>query len=80
MQKVAHDTHGYVGADLSQLSTEASLQCLREKMNVIDIENETIDAAILDSMAVTNDHFQTALGQTNPSSLRETLVEMPNVQ
>ena len=80
LQKVAHDTHGYVGADLAQLATEAGLQCLREKMDVIDIEDETIDAAILDSMAVTNDHFMTALGQTNPSSLRETVVEVPNVQ
>ena len=80
LQKIVHDTHGYVGADLAQLATETGLQCLREKMDVIDIEDETIDAAILDSMAVTNDHFQTALGQTNPSSLSETVVEVPNVQ
>ena len=31
-------------------------------------------------MAVTNNHLQTALGQTNPSSLRETVVEVPNVK
>ena len=43
-------------------------------MDVIDIEDEAIDATILDSMAVTNDHFLTALGQTNPSSLKETVV------
>ncbi|MEM7757165.1 MAG: hypothetical protein AAF298_03410, partial [Cyanobacteria bacterium P01_A01_bin.40] len=30
-------------------------------------------------MAVTNDHFSTALGQSNPSALRETVVEVPNV-
>ncbi|KAF5805070.1 putative vesicle-fusing ATPase [Helianthus annuus] len=30
-------------------------------------------------MAVTNGHFQTALGTTNPSALRETVVEVPNV-
>ena len=53
LQKVAHDTHGYVGADLAQLATEAGLQCLREKMDVIDIEDGTMDASILDSMAVT---------------------------
>ena len=80
LQKVAHETHGYVGADLAQLCTEAGLQCLREKMDVIDIEEDTVDAAILDSMAVTNEHFRDALGQTNPSSLRETIVEVPNVQ
>lgn len=30
-------------------------------------------------MAVTNDHFATALGISNPSALRETVVEVPNV-
>ena len=73
---IAKDTHGYVGADLAQLCTEAGLQCIREKMDVIDIEDEKIDAAILDSMAVTNDHFKHSLGNTNPSSLRETIVEV----
>jgi len=47
--------------------------------DIIDIEDEKIDAAILDSMAVTNEHFKHALGTTNPSSLRETIVEVPNV-
>lgn len=77
--KVAKDTHGFVGADLAQLCTEAGLQCIREKMDIIDIEDDKIDAEILNSMAVTNDHFIHALGQTNPSSLRETVVEVPNV-
>lgn len=47
-------------------------------MNLIDIESDTIDAAILESMSVTQDHFKHALGTTNPSSLRETIVEVPN--
>jgi transitional endoplasmic reticulum ATPase len=79
LAKIAKDTHGYVGADLAQLCTEAGLQCIREKMDIIDIEDEKIDAAILDAMAVTNEHFKHALGNTNPSSLRETIVEVPNV-
>ncbi len=29
-------------------------------------------------MAVTQDHFKTALGMSNPSALRETVVEVPN--
>jgi transitional endoplasmic reticulum ATPase len=77
--KVAKDTHGFVGADLAQLCTEAGLQCIREKMDIIDIEDDKIDAEILNSMSVSNDHFVHALGQTNPSSLRETVVEVPNV-
>ncbi|KAL2459534.1 Cell division control protein 48-like protein E [Forsythia ovata] len=79
LERVAKDTHGYVGADLAALCTEAALQCIREKMDVIDLEDETIDAEVLDSMAVTNEHFQTALGASNPSALRETVVEVPNV-
>ncbi|KAH9313078.1 hypothetical protein KI387_028113, partial [Taxus chinensis] len=72
LERIAKDTHGYVGADLAALCTEAALQCIREKMDVIDLEDETIDAEILNSMAVTNEHFQTALGSSNPSALRET--------
>ncbi|ONI13681.1 hypothetical protein PRUPE_4G237600 [Prunus persica] len=79
LEKIAKDTHGYVGADLAALCTEAALQCIREKMDVIDLEDEEIDAEILNSMAVTNEHLQTALGTSNPSALRETVVEVPNV-
>ncbi|CAI9268062.1 unnamed protein product [Lactuca saligna] len=79
LEKISKETHGYVGADLAALCTEAALQCIREKMDVIDLEDESIDAEILNSMAVTNEHFATALGTSNPSALRETVVEVPNV-
>merc|ERR1719353_769135 len=74
MERVAKETHGFVGADLAQLCTEAAMQCIREKMDVIDLEDDEIDAEILDAMAVTNDHFVTALGISNPSALRETVL------
>jgi len=48
-------------------------------MDIIDIDDEQIDAEILDSLAVSNDHFKFAQGESNPSSLRETTVEIPNV-
>ena len=51
----------------------------REKMDIIDIEDDTIDAEVLDVMAVTNEHFRMVQGSTNPSSLRETVVEIPDV-
>merc|ERR1719321_2184027 len=77
LERVSSNTHGFVGADLAALCTEAALQCIREKMDVIDLDDDTIDAEVLDAMCVTNDHFQTALGISNPSALRETLVEVP---
>merc|ERR1712182_160156 len=58
----------------------AALTCIREKMDLIDIEEETIDAEILDAMAVNQEHFNQGLGSCNPSSLRETVVEVPNVK
>ncbi|TKY48592.1 Cell division cycle protein 48-like [Spatholobus suberectus] len=72
----------YDDVDLERIAKEvlmAALQCIREKMDVIDLEDETIDAEVLNSMAVTNEHFLTALGTSNPSALRETVVEVPNV-
>lgn len=77
---IAKDTHGFVGADLAQLCSEAALQCIREKMALFDFEADTIDAQILEQMSITQEHFKHAAGATNPSSLRETIVEIPNVK
>lgn len=79
LEKVASETHGYVGSDLAALCSEAALQQIREKMDLIDLEDDTIDAEVLDQLAVTQDNFQFALGTSNPSALRETVVEVPNV-
>merc|ERR1711998_429362 len=79
LEKVSKSTHGYVGADIAQLSTEAALQCIREKMDVIDFEDDTIDAEVMAQMAVTQRHFDFAVEQGNPSALREMTVEVPNV-
>jgi transitional endoplasmic reticulum ATPase len=77
LEAVAKTTHGFVGSDLSSLCTEAALQCIREKMDLIDIDDDKIDAEILDSLAVTNEHFKFASAGANPSSLREVSVEIP---
>merc|ERR1712100_933203 len=78
-EAIARDTHGFVGADMAALCTEAAMQCIREKMDVIDIEDEEIDAEVLNAMAVSHEHFKYAMGVSNPSSLRETVVEIPNI-
>jgi len=79
LEQVASETHGHVGSDLAALCSEAALQQIRGKMDLIDLEEETIDAEVMDSLAVTNDDFKFAMGQSNPSALRETVVEVPNV-
>merc|ERR1712050_255068 len=46
LEDIAANTHGFVGADLAQLCSEAALQQIREKMDLIDLEEETIDAEV----------------------------------
>ncbi|EDV22363.1 uncharacterized protein TRIADDRAFT_58897 [Trichoplax adhaerens] len=79
LEQIGNETHGHVGADLASLCAEAALQQIREKMDLIDLEDETIDAEVMDSLAVTMENFRFALGNSNPSALRETVVEVPNV-
>merc|ERR1719495_2506306 len=79
LEQVAAETHGHVGADLAALCSEAALQQIREKMDLIDLEDETIDAEVLDSLAVTMEDFRYAMGKSTPSAIRETVVEVPTV-
>lgn len=79
LESLASETHGYVGADIASLCSEAAMQQIREKMDLIDLDEEEIDAEILDSLGVTMDNFRFALGNSNPSALRETVVESVNV-
>merc|ERR1712209_17201 len=79
LEQVAAETHGHVGADLAALCSEAALQQIREKMDLIDLEDETIDAEVLDSLAVTMENFRYAMGKSTPSAIRECVVEVPTV-
>ena len=76
---MAAETHGHVGADLAALCSEAALQQIREKMDLIDLEDENIDAEVLNSLAVTMENFRYAMGKSTPSAIRETVVEVPTV-
>jgi transitional endoplasmic reticulum ATPase len=81
LQSIASETHGYVGSDLASLCSEAAMQQIREKMDLIDLDEDTIDAEVLDSLGVTMENFRFALGVSNPSALREVaVVEVPNVR
>lgn len=80
LESIADATHGFVGADLAQLCTEAALNCIREQLDFIDIEDEQIDAEILDAMSVQQYHFDDAMKLVSPSSIRETTVQVPDTK
>lgn len=79
IENIAKSTHGYVGADLAQLCLEAAFEAIREKLPFVDISTDNIPVELLDSIHVANKHFLKALNIVNPSSIRESVVEVPTV-
>ena len=69
-----------MGSDIAALCSEAAMQQIREKMGFIDRDEDTIDAEVLDSLGVTMENLRFTLGSSNPSALRETVVEAPTVK
>ena len=67
------------GADLAALYNETALQQAKEKMNLIDLEDETIHEEVLDSLGVTTKDSRYAMGKSTPIAVRETVVEVPTV-
>ena len=67
-----------MGADLASLCSKAALQQIREKMDLIDVEDDKIDAEVLASLAVIVENCRYAMSKSSPSALRETVVEVPN--
>ncbi|KAG0445447.1 hypothetical protein HPB47_015039 [Ixodes persulcatus] len=80
LEKISAESHGFVGSDLAALCSEAALQQIREKMDLIDLDDDQIDAEVLSSLAVTMDNFRWAMGKSSPSALRETVVEVPTAR
>jgi transitional endoplasmic reticulum ATPase len=77
---IARVTHGFVGADLEELSKEAAMQSLRRILPEINLEDPKIPAGILNKIKVTKQDFYEALKDVQPSALREVLVQRPKVK
>ena len=80
LDKLASMTHGYVGADLAALAREAAMRALREILPSIDLEAESIPLEVLNGLKVGMDDFMGAYREMQPSTLREVLIESPNVK
>jgi len=79
LEKLADLTHGYAGADLSALCKEAAMHSLRRVLPEIDLEAEQIPMEVLNKINVTKEDFFAALREMQPSTLREVLIERPNL-
>jgi len=79
LEQYAESTHGFVGADLAQLSKEAAMNALRRVRPELDLEEDEIDAKTLERLEVTTEDFKQAMKGIEPSALREVFVEVPDV-
>src|SRR5256712_12467598 len=80
LKELAGLTHGYVGADLAALSKEAAMRSLRRILPDIDLQADVIPPEILNRLTVTKDDFLEAYREMEPCTLREVLIEKPNVK
>jgi len=79
LEKINSLTHGYVGADLAALAKEAAMRSLRRVLPEIDLEADSIPVEILNSLEVRMQDFLDAYREMQPSTLREVLIETPDV-
>ncbi len=64
LDRIASQTHGFVGADLQSLTTEAAMDALRREQEDPDVSRED---------------FEAALAAVDPSAMREYVAESPTV-
>ncbi len=79
LAKIAENTHGFVGADLSALTKESAMKAIRRYLPEINLDDEEIPQEILDEMTVMKEDVDGALREIEPSAMREVLVEIPHV-
>lgn len=73
----AAKTHGFVGADILALTKEAAMHTLRKILPKIDFD-KPLTEEILSKLIVSKSNFEEALKITEPSAMREVLLEIPN--
>lgn len=77
---LAETTHGFTGADLNALCTEAAMAALRRQLPGLQEGSVSISHETLMAMEVGMADFTDALAEVEPSGLREVAVEVPNVR
>ncbi len=79
LDRLAEMAHGFTGADLAALCRETAMLALRHKLPSMAPGEERIPYETLMSIELTMDDFVEALGEIEPTAMREFFVEVPNV-
>ncbi|MEW6034245.1 MAG: CDC48 family AAA ATPase [Chloroflexota bacterium] len=79
LERLAENTHGFVGADLEALCREAAMTTLRKVMPRVQLDECYVSDEMLSELQVTMDDFLEALREVEPSAIREVFTEVPDV-
>ena len=80
LDQLAEKSHGFVGADISALAREAAMVTLRKILPQINLDDPIIPQEILSNLRVTKEDFNEARKIVEPSTLREVVIDIPNVK
>jgi transitional endoplasmic reticulum ATPase len=78
--ELADAAHGFTGADLGALCTEAGMAAMRRHLPGLQFGPTAISTEVLMAMEVGMTDFTNAVAEVEPSGLREVAVEVPNVR
>ncbi len=76
LDSLAEKTHGFVGADLKSLCSEASLRALRRVLPGLEDTEQTLSQDFLDAVKVEQEDFERALADMRPASGRAFEVDL----
>ncbi|MBX0303466.1 CDC48 family AAA ATPase [Haloarcula salinisoli] len=79
LDRIAAQTHGFVGADLASLTTEAAMSSLRAEGDRAKSDTDDSDGGDSEGPAVTQSDFDAAMALVDPSAMREYVAESPAV-
>ncbi len=79
LKLISKITHGYTGADIQHLCREAAMRSLRRAAPIVTTDQDGLAREYLKHVRVTWDDFKRALGETEPSAMREVAIQTPNV-
>jgi len=81
LQRLAEVTHGYVGADLASLCMKGAVTAIRRSAKgLMDMDEEDIPAEFLNALRIDMKDFYGAMAITVASSMRDVVVETPDVK
>ena len=80
LDRICDLTHGFTGADLEVLTKEAAMRSLKNYIPELVKFEGTVPTNVLETITISQKHFDEALHKVEPSAMREVLIKKPEVK